>query len=65
MVRARKLARTISPWFVATVDMVEINFWLDVGNTLRATRVAHDAVGDLPVWVQARGLLAQNRLEEA
>jgi LuxR family maltose regulon positive regulatory protein len=65
VVRARKLARSISPWFVATVDMVETSFWLDVGDTLRATRVAHDAVGDLPVWVQSRLLLAQNRLEEA
>ncbi len=63
--RARKLARSISPWFVANVDMVETSFWLDVGDTLRATRVAHDAVGDLPVWVQSRLLLAQNRLEEA
>lgn len=62
---ARKLARSISPWFVATVDLVEISFWLDVGDTLRAARVAHDAAGDLPVWVQSRLLLAQNRLEEA
>lgn len=63
--RARKLARSISPWFVSTVDMVETSFWLDAGDTLRAARVAHDAVGDLPVWVQARLLLAQNRLEAA
>ena len=65
VVRARKLARSISPWFVANVDMVETSFWLDAGDTLRAMRVAHDAVGDLPVWVQSRLLLAQNRLEEA
>jgi LuxR family transcriptional regulator, maltose regulon positive regulatory protein len=65
LVRARKLARTVSPWFVASVDLIEIGFWLDMGDSHQATRVAHNAVGNLPVWMEAWLLLAQNRLDQA
>jgi LuxR family transcriptional regulator, maltose regulon positive regulatory protein len=63
--RARRLARSVSPWFVLNVDLLEMRFRLDVNDTGRAARVLHEAAGPLPVSLRARLLVKQNRPDEA
>ena len=63
--RARRLARTVSPWFVLNVDLLEMRFWLDAHNTGQAARVLYETSGPLPASLRARLLVMQNRPDEA
>jgi LuxR family transcriptional regulator, maltose regulon positive regulatory protein len=63
--RARKLAQKISPWFILNVDAAEVNLWLDANDSQRAAQIARNVSTPLPIWLQARLLLQQNRLDEA
>jgi LuxR family transcriptional regulator, maltose regulon positive regulatory protein len=63
--RARKLAQKISPWFILNVDAAEVNLWLDANDSQRAAQIARNVSTPLPIWLQARLLLKQNRLDEA
>ncbi len=65
LLRARRLALQVSSWFVLNVDYLEILLYLDNNLVEQAQRVARLAVGELPLWLQARLLLKQERFEQA
>lgn len=65
ILRARSLARQVSPWFVLNVDELEILYWLDNNEVDQAIRAASMASGELPLHLEARLLLKQKRYNQA
>lgn len=63
--RARKIAQTVSSWFVSIVDQTEIRVCLEAGNIDRAARLAQDMGTSLPASLQASLLVSQNQLNAA
>ncbi len=63
--RAREVSRWVSPWFIYSVDLVEMRISLDVDDMAQAEHLANDMGEATPVWLKARLLIKQNRLDEA
>jgi LuxR family maltose regulon positive regulatory protein len=63
--RARKIAQTVSPWFVLIVDQTEMRARLGAGDVDRATHLAQSLGTGLPASLQTSLMVRQNRLDEA
>jgi LuxR family transcriptional regulator, maltose regulon positive regulatory protein len=63
--RARKIANKVSPWFVLNVDQMELRIWLDTEEYDKTPHTPQSASGTLPVSLEARLLVKENRLDEA
>lgn len=63
--QTRSLAQQVSSWFVLNVDQLEILHYLDHNKVNQAQRVAHLATGELPLALQARMLIKQERYSQA
>jgi LuxR family transcriptional regulator, maltose regulon positive regulatory protein len=63
--RARGVGQKVSTWFMLNVAQIQIRVSLDAGDLRQAALQADEILDDMPMLLQARLRIHQNRLDEA